>query len=76
MPVTELPFPLKGKDTNFSVERQPPLTSSDLENVRPYDVFEKRSRGGQRPGCRKWGGGRIGGGDYRIDKLVYISRIT
>lgn len=71
----EFRFPIKGEDTNNPIEKQPLQTSPDLENVRPYDQLEIRMRGGQRPGCRKWGAGsRIGGGDYQIDKLVAASR--
>ena len=43
-------FPLKGKDENWSVSNQPPMTSPNLMNVRPYDVQANRARGGQRPG--------------------------
>ena len=48
-----IPFPLKGKDENWAASGQPPLTSPDLQNVRPRDIQDKRSRGGQRPGMRK-----------------------
>jgi len=48
-----IPFPLKGKDENWAASGQPPLTSPDLQNVRPRDTLDKRSRGGQRPGVRK-----------------------
>lgn len=72
----EFRFPIKGEDTNNPVEKQPLLTSPYLENVRPWDVFEKRLRGGQRPAVRKWSSSRIGGGDYRIDKLVKANRGT
>ena len=48
-----IPFPMKGKDENWAMGGQPPLTSPDLQNVRPRDVQDKRSRGGQRPGVRK-----------------------
>lgn len=76
MAIIEFSFPLEGKDVNWSVIRQPPLTSPDLENVRPYDVFESRARGGQRPAVRKWGDGdRIGGGSYQIDRLVQITTV-
>ena len=71
----EFPFPLKGKDVNFSVTNQPPLTSSDLENVRPYDVFGDRARGGQRPALRRLYSQRIGAGDYRIDRLVQVTTV-
>lgn len=48
-----IPFPHKGKDKNWAESGQPPLTSPDLQNVRPRDVQDKRSRGGQRPAVRK-----------------------
>ncbi len=51
-------FPLKGKNDNWAVSKQPPQTSPDLENVRPYDVQGTRARGGQRPGLKTiftWG---------------------
>lgn len=48
-----IPFPHKGKDANWAVSGQPPLTSPDLQNVRSRDVQDKRSRGGQRPAVRK-----------------------
>ena len=54
MSVLALPFPLRGYDANWSVSTQPPLTSSSLSNVRPYDVDQKRARGGQRPGMKKF----------------------
>jgi len=46
-------FPLKGLDENWAMSGQPPLTSPDLQNVRPRDVQDKRSCGGQRPAVRK-----------------------
>lgn len=72
----EFQFPIKGKDTNNPVDKQPLLTSPYLENVRPWDVMEKRLRGGQRPAVRKWGAGSRISGDHRIDKLVAAARGT
>lgn len=46
-------FPLRGKNENWGAEGQPPLTSHDLNNVRPYDILDNRARGGQRPGLDK-----------------------
>lgn len=46
-------FPMKGQDTNYAATAQPPFTSPRLRNVRPYDVLERRARGGQRPGLRR-----------------------
>ena len=53
----EVKFPLKGIDKNWANSEQPPITSPDMNNVRPTDVAETRMRGGQRPGLEKWGGG-------------------
>jgi len=49
----KLRFPLLGKDVNYAASTRPDLTSSDMNNVRPFDVLEHRARGGQRPGMRK-----------------------
>ena len=49
----KLRFPMNGKNVNFAASTQPDFTSADLCNVRPFDVLEKRARGGQRPGMRK-----------------------
>ena len=43
-------FPIKGLDQSRGVEDQDPLTSADLQNVRPFDSTENRARGGSRPG--------------------------
>jgi len=48
-----LPFPLQGINKNYAASTQPPLTSPAMSNVRPYDVMENRTRGGQRPGLKK-----------------------
>jgi hypothetical protein len=47
--MAELPFPIGGLHEGLSLEKQPPITSPYLKNVRPYDVTEERARGGQRP---------------------------
>lgn len=73
MPTIEFPFPLLGKSANRAYERQPPLTTSYLNNVRPYDVDETRGRGGQRPGLGKLFTQRIGGASANIDALVQVS---
>lgn len=68
-------FPLKGKDVNWAFRNQPTLTSPDLENVRPQDVYDKRIRGGQRPAVRKWSPNRIGDGNFRIDRMVPAPKV-
>lgn len=50
MPRAELKFPVKGINKNWANSEQPPVTSPDMNNVRPYGTAEVRLRGGQRPG--------------------------
>ena len=47
MPIITVPFPLKGFNKNWAYSQQPPLTTSYMKNMRPYDVTgESRCRGG------------------------------
>jgi hypothetical protein len=61
MPRAELKFPVKGINKNWANSEQPPVTSPDMNNVRPYGTAEARLRGGQRPGLDKRYSERIGG---------------
>lgn len=69
----ELLFPLKGKHKGLPVSKQPPDTSPDLNNVRPYDVLDERARGGQRPGLDKLYSERIG---YLPFPIVAMCSVT
>jgi len=69
----EFRFPIEGKDENWSFANQPPLTSPDMNNVRPFDVLGKRMRGGQRPGLDKLFAQQIGGTSAQIDCLLQIT---
>jgi len=68
----EIPFPFAGLHEGMAAEKQPPTTSPQLNNVRPYDVEEGRARGGQRPGLVKAYDTQIGG-EYPV---LHISTIT
>jgi hypothetical protein len=68
----KLRFPLLGKDVNYAASTRPDLTSSDMNNVRPFDVLEERARGGQRPGMRKVYTQDIGSGT----PVVKMTQIT
>lgn len=70
--MAELPFPFGGLHEGLPAERQPPTTSPQLKNVRPYDVEEERARGGQRPGFIKAYTTQIGGA-YPV---LHISTIS
>lgn len=74
MPRVELAFPVKGIDKNWANSDQPPLTSPDMENVRPYGNAEARLRGGQRPGLDKWGDGdQVAGAG---NPVLFICQVT
>jgi hypothetical protein len=49
----EVYFPLQGLNTNWASDKQPPLSTPHVSNMRPYDAQAKRCRGGQRPGLVK-----------------------
>ena len=69
----ELLFPFKGKHKGLPAGKQPAGTSSDLQNVRPYDTLDDRGRGGQRPGMDIKYTDQIGGFAYPI---VVICSVT
>lgn len=71
-----LSFPRFGLFKGGAVSQQPPLTSPSLNNVRPTDKDDERSRGGQRPGLNKWGAGtQIGGSDQPIVAMISVSAV-
>lgn len=55
----ELTFPLRGKFVGSPSSKQPPGTSRDLNNVRPY--HDGKACGGQRDGANKKFAQQIGG---------------
>jgi hypothetical protein len=77
MPRAELKFPVKGINKNWANSEQPPVTSPDMNNVRPYGTAEGRLRGGQRPGLDKWGDGdRIGGANEPVILLCQVTSMV
>ena len=46
-------FPLRGLFRGGSYQQQPPYSTPDCMNVRPYETLEGRARGGTRPGIVK-----------------------
>lgn len=49
----DVQFPRGGLSKRFAFQQQPPFTTVDAANTRPEGVFEKRLRGGSRPGLVK-----------------------
>lgn len=73
----EFPLPIKGKSLGMPQDKQAPLTSGYLNNVRPRDVLENRVRIGQRPGLDKWGDGdQIGGAENPVVAICAVSSVV
>jgi len=68
----ELTFPIKGKHVGMPSSQQPPGTSRDLNNVRPF--YDGRLVGGQRPGLDKWGDGtQIGAAEQPVVEMCSVT---
>jgi len=61
-PVT-IQFPFGGLNRRYGYQSQPPYTTPDCLNVRPFDSIEDRQRGGMRPGLKKTFAQQIGSGN-------------
>lgn len=57
----EIQPPLAGLQENYAYEVNPPFSSPQLLNVRPYDCNDVRARIGQRPGLVKAYSTQVGG---------------
>jgi hypothetical protein len=57
----DLPFPLRGLNTNTSFDAQPPGTSRSMLNCRGYEPTGGMERGGQRSGLTRYCAGQING---------------
>ena len=69
-------FPIAGLDKSLGYQRQPPYTTPDSLNVRPYDTMLGRNRGGSRPGYGKAFYQQIGGGANNVNMLGDVTFIT
>jgi len=73
---TEIQFPLLGQNKGMAASKQPFATSFLMNNVRLYDVLDKRARGGQRPGLTAWGNGDlIGDSNQPVVAMCVVSSI-
>jgi hypothetical protein len=72
----EFLLPIRGKSLGMPQDKQPPLTSGYLNNVRPRDVLENRVRIGQRPGLDKWSADQIGSAEQPIVALTSVSSVV
>jgi len=70
----ELQFPLAGINRQFAYQSQPPYTTPDALNVRPWDPILRRERGGSRVGVERMLRTKFGsssGGLRALDSLRY-----
>ena len=72
----KLPLPVKGVNKGITVALTPLEYSTNINNVRPSDVLEKRIRMGQRPGLKKWSTDRVGADNQPIVEIVAVSSIS
>lgn len=70
-------FPIKGIHRGGVTSLLPPLTSTGMNNVRPYDTLDNRARGGQRPGLKKWGDGDlIGAAEQPVVAMCIVTSVA
>ena len=50
----QIPFPAAGLNEDAGYDTQPPLTTTEIINVRAHDSLKDRIRGGRRPGLAKF----------------------
>ena len=73
----ELTPPIKGVSKGLPVDKEPPVTSGFMLNVRPVDSLERRLRLGQRPGLDKWGAGtQIGAAEQPVIAFTVVAAIA
>ncbi len=72
----KIQFPLLGLNLGMAVSKQPFATSFAMNNMRLYDVLDKRARGGQRDGLTAWGDGDlIGDASNPVVAMCVVSSI-
>jgi len=70
----ELQFPIAGLDRAWPYQSQPPFSTPDALNVRPFDTLEGRGRGGSRPGLYRYGRPATDGKPLNmLGQLHYVS---
>lgn len=71
-----LAVPYKGVNSGVTVCTTPQEYTTNMNNVRPVDVLEKRIRLGQRPGLKKWSTDRVGAENQPVVEIVSVSSVT
>ena len=73
--VLSLRFPIAGLDKGKSYQAQPPFSTPDALNVRPYETLKGRERGGSRPGLGKAFYDLLGAGEpvRMINEVTFLA---
>ena len=71
-----LALPYKGVNKGATVVVTPEEFSTNMNNVRPVDVLERRIRLGQRPGLKKFSSVRVGADNQPIVFICSVSSIS
>lgn len=66
-------FPLAGLHRGAGLQQQPPFTTPDCLNVRPFGAIEGRARGGSRPGLDAYAAGYVGQPDEPVRMLGVVN---
>jgi len=73
----ELTPPIRGVSKGLPVDKEQPITSGYMNNVRPIDTLERRLRLGQRPGLDKWGAGtQIGAAEQPVVAMCIVATVA
>ena len=72
----ELTPPIRGVSKGLPVDKEPPVTSGYMNNVRPVDSLERRLRLGQRPGLDKWSTDQIGDSEQPVVAMTIVAAIA
>lgn len=71
----ELSWPTGGLDKSSAFRRQPPYTTPDAKNVRPFETLTGRVRGGSRPGIGKHVYSQLGSG-AKVNMLANVTYVA
>jgi hypothetical protein len=71
----DLSWPTGGLDKSSAFRRQPPYTTPDANNVRPFETLTGRVRGGSRPGIGKHVYAQLGSG-AKVNMLANVTYVS
>ena len=73
----EYMLPIRGVSKGMPVDKEPQLTSGDMNNARPRCSLEGKVRISQRPALDKWGAGtQIGGAEQPVVAMCIVSSVV